>query len=110
MELDPRTVDVHLSAGVQKAFGDLAAAVHFSEHVDAGIIQTLHDLAGGKALSVDDVLGGLSILAAETIKHVQATGDERPARLWREIASQLVEERFTLKARRRENYSGAHVP
>jgi hypothetical protein len=95
-ELDPRGVTVHLSAGVQKAFGDLAAAVHFSEHFDGDMYKTLQDLAAGKPTSVDDLIGDLPLLAEETFKHVHATGDKRAAVAWHEIASELVERGFTL--------------
>lgn len=95
-ELDPRQVTVHLSAGVRNAFADLAASVHFSEHFSADMLQTVQDLAAGKTLSVDDIVGTLPIIAAETFKHIHATGDQRAAKAWREISSELLERGFTL--------------
>jgi len=95
-ELDPRSVTVRLSPGVQKAFGNLAAAVHFSEHFDGDMRKTLKDLADGKPVSVDDLVGDLPLLAEETFKHIHATGDTRAAAAWHEIGSELLESGFTL--------------
>jgi hypothetical protein len=101
-ELDPRSVTVHLSPGVQKAFRDLAAAVHFSEHFDGDMRRTLQDLADGKPVSVDDLIGDLPLLAEESFKHIHATGDTRAAAAWHEIGSELLERGFTLAQHRRK--------
>src|ERR1700674_2452195 len=95
-EMDPKAVEVHLSPGVRRAFGDLAAAVHFSEHFDADMLRTLQDLAGGKVLSADDIIGSFPLLAEETFRHIHATGDEQAAKAWHEIGSEVLENGFTL--------------
>ena len=95
-QLDPKRVTVHLSAGVKNAFADLAAAVHFSESFDPGILQTVKDLAAGKELSVDDVIGTLPLIAEHTFNHIHAHGDERARKAWHELGSALLEEGITL--------------
>jgi hypothetical protein len=95
-ELDPRGVSIHLSEGVRNAFADLAAAVHFSEHFNGGWVETVKDLAAGKTLSADDFVGSFPMIAEQTFKHIHATGDERAAKAWREIGSELLERGFTL--------------
>lgn len=103
-EMDPKAIEVHLSLEVRRAFGDLAAAVHFSERFSGNMLRTLQDLAEGKALSVDDLVGSFPLLAEETFRHIHATGDERAAKAWHEIGSELLENGFTLaKCRVREN-------
>lgn len=102
-ELDPRGVTVHFPAGVRNAFRDLAAAVHFSDQFDQGTLQTVEDLAAGKALSVEDVIGSLPLLAEHTFKHVHVAGDERAKGAWHAIGDALLEEGFTLTKWRGRN-------
>jgi hypothetical protein len=95
-ELDPRRVTVQLSPRVRNAFANLAAAVHFSDTFDPGMLQTVSDLAVGKAMSVDDLIGSLPPIAEHTFNHIHATGDERARKAWQEIGHALLEEGFTL--------------
>jgi hypothetical protein len=102
-ELNPSIVQVQLPPDVRKAFGDLAAAVHLSGQVGEGMIETLNDLVGGKNINLEDLVGSLPLLAAQTIRHVQATGDDRVARAWSEIASHLIEEKFILSVQEKSS-------
>jgi sugar phosphate isomerase/epimerase len=99
-EMDPRGVDIHFPPEVQRAFADLAAAVHFSEHFDADTLKTVQEWAEGKPASVYDVFTAFPLVAQETFKHIEATGDERAAKAWREIGSELLERGFTLAKER----------
>jgi hypothetical protein len=100
-EIDPRSVDVHFSPEVQRAFGDLAAAVHFSEHFDPDTLKTVQEWASGKSRSVHDIMTALPLVAEETFKHVHATGDAKAAEAWGQIGSELLEKGFTLSKERR---------
>jgi hypothetical protein len=95
-ELDPRKVEIHFSPEVQRAFGDLAAAVHSSEHFDPDMLKTVQEWAGGKPATVQDVMIALPALAQESLKHAQATGDNRAEAAWGAIGSELLEKGFTL--------------
>ena len=102
-EIDPRSVKVHFSPEVTQAFGDLSAAVHFSEHFDGDMQRVVQDWAAGKPDSIYAVLIALPVIAQETFKHVRATGDERASEAWRKISGELLESGFTLtKERGRE--------
>ena len=70
----------------------LAAAVHFSEHFDPGILLTLQDWAAGKPTSVHDFFIAMPAIATETFAHVTGTGDKRAAEVWREVGEQLSEQ------------------
>lgn len=100
-EIDPRGVVVNFSPEVTKAFGDLAAAVHFSEHFDGEMLKTVEDYAAGKPRSVHDIMTALPAIAEETFKHVHATGDQSAAKAWSNISSEMLESGFTLAAPRR---------
>jgi hypothetical protein len=95
-EMDPKRVTVRLSQGVRKALSDLAATVHFSSHFDQGMLQTVNDLAGGKAMSADDVMGSLPLIAEHTFNHIHAEGDERARKAWQALSHAFLEEGFTL--------------
>ena len=99
-EIDARDIKVHFSPAVRSAFGDLEAAVHFSEHFDGDILRTVQDYAAGKPKSVHDVLIVLPTIAGETMKHVKATGDKRAEEAWNEIAGQISENGFSLTQER----------
>jgi len=71
-----------------------------SHHISSNLQKTLNDFAAGKALSLDDLVGTLPLLAEQSIRHAVATGDESIARNWHNIASQLVEAGFSLNAPR----------
>ena len=102
-ELDARSLTIHFSPGMRRALCDLEAAVHFSEHFDSDIQRILQRWTAGKAQSVHDVLIGLPLIAAETFRHVRATGDERAQEAWSEICNQMPEKGFALAlARNRE--------
>jgi hypothetical protein len=98
--LDPKNVQVSFAPEVCEAFGDLAGAVHFSEHFDGDMLKSLHEFAAGKAASVDDVIGILPLLAGEAFRHIRATDDKRALSAWQEIGSTLLEHGFTLTNRR----------
>jgi hypothetical protein len=102
-EMDPKRVTVRLSEGVRKALSDLAAAVHFSSHFDQGMLQTVNDLAAGKAMSVDDVVGSLPLIAEHTFDHIYAEGDERARKAWQALGHAFLEEGFTLVKSRGRN-------
>jgi hypothetical protein len=95
-ELDAGGIEVHFSEGVKSAFADLAAAVHFSEHFDGDMRDTLEDWVGGKTNSLHAVLISLPSIAEETFRHIRATGDKRAEEAWREICEQIPENGFTL--------------
>jgi hypothetical protein len=99
-EIDPMNVVVKFSPQVTEAFGDLAAAVHFSEHFDGDMLRTVQDYAAGKPRSVHDILISLPVIASETFKHVHATGDQRASEAWSKIGLEMLENGFTLAARR----------
>jgi hypothetical protein len=94
--LDPLRISVHLSDDARRAFGDLAAAVHFSDHFDPTICSILEDMAAGKRVTVGGMLCALPEIASETFKHLQATGDERVAEAWHEVSESFSEFRYTL--------------
>ncbi|HTV55354.1 MAG TPA: hypothetical protein VMI06_10600 [Terriglobia bacterium] len=96
-ELDARGIEVHFSERVRSAFADLAAAVHFSDHFDPGMLETLQEWTAGKNESLRGVLISLPIIAKETFTHIQATGDKRAEEAWQEICDQIPEKNgFTL--------------
>jgi hypothetical protein len=95
-ELDARGIEIQFSPQMHSAFQDLAAAVHFSEHFDGDMLSVLQDWAAGKRKSVHDILIALPLIAQETFKHIQATGDDRAREAWDEICSQMSEKGFTL--------------
>jgi len=99
--MDPRGVNIHFAPEVQRAFGDLAAAVHSSGHFDGEMLKTVQEWAAGKAASVHDVMTSLPVIAKETFKHVEATGDQKAAQAWDTIGSELLERGFTLDKQRR---------
>jgi hypothetical protein len=95
-EMDPRRVEIRFSDGVLQAFGDLAAAVHFSEHISPETHSTLQDWATGKIQSVQDILVGFPSIAEEIFQHIHATGDKRAAEAWSNIGIEMLERGFTL--------------
>jgi len=101
-ELDPKSIEIHFSTEVQRAFGDLEAAVHFSKHFDGGLQTVLQRWATGAAANIHDVLVILPLLAEETFGHIRATGDERAEDAWREICSQISEKGFRTVRRGRQ--------
>jgi len=102
-ELDARGITVQFSPKVTEAFQDLAAAVHFSDHFDGDILKIVQDLATGKPKSVHGILISLPSIAAETFRHIAATGDKRAREAWDEVSAQMSEQGFTLtKIRARE--------
>lgn len=102
-ELDARGIEVHFSLKVTQAFRDLAAAVHFSEHFDDGMLRTVQEWAAGKPKSLHGVLISLPLIASETFRHIAATGDQRAREAWDEISAQINEKGFSLtKVRTRE--------
>ena len=100
-QMDPRGVNIHFSPEVQRAFGDLASAVHSSEHFDSEMLKTVQEWAAGKSASVHDVITSLPVIAQETFRHVNATGDSKAAEAWGNIGSELLERGFMLDKQRR---------
>jgi hypothetical protein len=94
--MDPKGVLVRFSPEVRRAFGDLATVANSSEHFSAEMASVLQDWAAGAQHSVYDVLTAFPAIAEETFKHIQATGDKRVERMWREIGSELLERGFML--------------
>jgi hypothetical protein len=90
---------VNLSPEVRRACLDLAAAVHFSEFFDAEMAQMLEDWAAGKAVSLDELVVGISLIADEAHSHVRATGDPHALSAWKAIGRQLLEKGFTVAKR-----------
>lgn len=99
-EIDPRGVEVRFSAEVRRAFSDLAAAVHFSEHFDRDTLRVVQNWATDKPQSVSGVLSALPSVAEETFEYIHATGDKRAAEAWSEIAKMMPEKGFTLTKHR----------
>jgi hypothetical protein len=106
--LNPKSVKLHLSDEAQRAFGDLAAAAHFSDHFDGLILSVVDDLASGKALSVEDFVTALPVIAEETFRHIHATGDDKAASAWRAIAEGFSEHGLTLTSEHRSE-RGRHL-
>ena len=100
-QMDPRGVNIQFAPEVRQAFGDLAAAVHFSEHFDGEMLKTVQEWAAGKPASVHDVITALPVIAKETFQHVHATGDLKAAEAWGNLGSELLERGFTLEKQRR---------
>jgi hypothetical protein len=95
-DVDPDSILVRLSPEVRNAFGDLAAAIHFSEHFDADMRDEVKDWAVGKPRSIRSVLVAFPCIAEETSRHIRATGDKRAEDAWRAIGRQMLEKGFTL--------------
>ncbi len=91
-------MQISFSAPVMAAIGDLAAAVHFSEHFDSDIRKVLQDWAGKKTLNANSFLVAFPAVAEETFKHIQATGDTRASDAWDGLRIQMAENGFTLSA------------
>lgn len=101
-ELDARNINVRFSQRVKSALADLDAAVHFSEHFDGDAYAILRDWAKGKAPSVHDVMVALPLIASETFRHIQATGDRRAEEAWDQLCSDMLEHGFALTQRSRQ--------
>lgn len=98
-ELDAKAIEVHFSPKMTQAFRDLAAAVHFSQDFDEGMLRTVQEFAEGKPTSLHGVLISLPMVAREVFSH----GDERAREAWDDISAQMSEKGFTLtKIRARE--------
>jgi hypothetical protein len=95
-QIDAKEIKVHFSPAVTSAFGDLEASVQSSEHFDKDILRTVQDYAAGQAKSIHGVLISLPAIAAETMKHVRATGDARAEQAWNDITAQINEKGFSL--------------
>jgi hypothetical protein len=95
-ELDARNIVLHFSPEMKRALGDLAAAVHHSEHVDPDVRKVLQHWAAGQKQTIHDVLIAFPLIAEETFRHIRATGDQRAEDAWREICNQMPERGFIL--------------
>jgi hypothetical protein len=95
-ELDSEKVEIHFSPELKRAYGDLAAAVHFSEYFDPDIQAILRRWSATRAPTLHDVLIALPLIARETFSHIRATGDERAQEAWQEICNNTPEKGFTL--------------
>lgn len=95
-EVNASDIVVQFSPSVTKAFGDLEEAVRGSEHFDLDIHRIVQDYAAGKTKTLHSVLIGLPAIAQETMKHVRLTGDTSAEAAWGEIASQIVENGFSV--------------
>lgn len=95
-EIDPSSIKVHFSPEVLTAFGDLAAAVHFSEHFDPDIRAVLDEWASGKPKSVYGILIGYPAIAQETARYIAATNDKMAQDALLELSTQMIEHGFTL--------------
>ena len=101
-ELSPGDLRVHFPEALRKSFGDLAAAVQFSEHFDQGhILSIIQDWSSGRTTTVQGFAMALPEIAEETLKHIQATDDERAAQAWEDIKLEIGERSFTLEKIRR---------
>ena len=99
-QLDPGSIEIRFSAEVVRAFRDLEAAVHFSEHFDGDVQAILHSWATGKPQTLHDVLVALPLIAEETFRHIRATDDQHAELAWREVCNQMPEKGFTILQRR----------
>jgi hypothetical protein len=99
-ELDPRITSIDFSPEVRTAFRDLAAAVHFSEHVDPEMLATIQDWAGIQKPSLQDVLCALPLIAEQVFEHIHATGDKHAKKAWGDICSEMLEKGFTMEKNR----------
>jgi hypothetical protein len=104
--LSPSSVKVRLSVEAQRAFGDLAAAVRFSDYSDKRILSIVEDFANGTNFSVEDVICSLPLIAADTFRHIHACGDGRAEQAWRAIGEALSEHGFSLAKERTRSDHG----
>ena len=95
-QIDANAIKVHFSPAVTSAFGDLEEAVRTSGHFDRDLLRTVQELAAGADKSAHAVLISLPAIAAETMKHVRATGDAKAEQAWNDIAAQMNEQGFSL--------------
>lgn len=96
---------MRFSSGVKSAFGDLNAAVHFSEDFDPGTKSILERFAGSETLTISDVLPALPLIAEEAFRHIRKTGAKDAEDAWREICSQMSEQGFDLARKRNKTTS-----
>jgi len=98
--IDPNSLKINFSEGVQGAFGDLAAALHFSETCSDDTLTTIRDLSQGKPISVFDMILSFPLMAEDVFEHIHKTGDQKAAKAWHEIGSEVLERGFTLENKR----------
>ena len=95
-KLDPYTLSIDFALDVRQAFGDLAAAVHFSEHFDPDMLLVLQEWAHAARPAVHDVISTLPAVAEQTFRHIAATQDKRALDAWHELQSALLEGGFSI--------------
>jgi hypothetical protein len=93
----PMSLSINFPPEVRRAFGALAAAVRLSDHFDGSLRSIVEDWAVNQSTSVFDVVASFPAIAAETFKHVRATGDDLAEKAWGEISSGLLEHGFELQ-------------
>jgi len=91
-------VKVRFSPDMKQALSDLAAAVHFSDHFDPEMGEILENWgATGKGSNLHGFLGVLPHIAAETFRHIHATGDKRAEEAWSQISALMMENGYILE-------------
>jgi hypothetical protein len=95
--VDAREFKVHLPEGLRRALGDLAAAIHFSEHFDDLMLENLEDWAAGRPLALHGFVASLPAIVEETMKHIAASGDSRAAKALASVQLELQERGFVLE-------------
>lgn len=95
-EVNARSLRLHFSASVRQAFGDLEAAVHFSQEFSDDMRAIVNDWAVGRSPTLHDVLIAFPLIAEHTFRHIRATGDQRAQDAWDQLSSQINENGFAV--------------
>jgi hypothetical protein len=84
---------VHLSPQMKQGLARIAAAVQDSKDFDPDIRANLEELAGGKPfLTVRNALSGIAWITKETMRHINATGDQTAQSALSNFIEQFYEE------------------
>jgi len=83
-------VQIKFAPGVVRSLARLEALLHDSTHYDDALLENLREMASGKPLPVQSALTEMALITKETMKHVQATGDQHVARALSDFHSALV--------------------
>jgi hypothetical protein len=68
--------EIKFSPAVVDRFRDLETAVREKGHFDSDVLKNLEHWASGKGGAVSLALGDMIMITQETMKHIQATGNQ----------------------------------
>jgi hypothetical protein len=95
--MDSRSVRIRFSPEVKRLFARVEGAVHGSEHFSPEILENLQEYADEKPLLIQAALAHVATVTKETMRHINATGDEKAQLALWDLASALGEDNaFTL--------------